>query len=264
MDVVIPLSNQSKNGDFELKYLLRSLERNYADLDLVWIIGNHVPEWLNTKKCELVSLVDQFGPTEQDKNMIHKIGQLCRDYPVSELFLRCSDDNALLMPSRSAAFRFYQEKGPFHTGDIFESAKQEAENTGDHSISLWRKRLVNTGMAMEAIGRPFMNYEIHIPVIYSRSEFSELLTQFPDYAQGEGYTINSLYFNFFATKYAPGSYLMDKYDLRASINGMLTSDADVRERCRGKLFLTYNDDGLNKELRRYLKIQFPTKSKYEL
>ena len=123
IDVVYPLGTGSRWNDNELRYSLRSLEKNFPDLGRVWIVG-HRPAWL-TGVVHVA--MDDVHRHNKDANLIDKILAACRA-GVSERFVRMSDDQVFLRPVRFADMK------PLHYGDI--------TSKSDWPAGGWWRRLV--------------------------------------------------------------------------------------------------------------------------
>ena len=106
MDAVYMNGSESKLDDWELRYSLRSLEKNYKNLERVWIIG-HLPKW-----AKAVTHIDQGDPYRKNKdaNLIAKIVRLGYESSLSEKFIMMSDDHYFLQPSWDSDIKPYYNK----------------------------------------------------------------------------------------------------------------------------------------------------------
>ena len=68
-DVVYFLGSESANQDWELRYSLRSIARNFLDLRKVFIVG-HKPRWLTG--VEHLAVPDRYT-NNKDANLIDKL-----------------------------------------------------------------------------------------------------------------------------------------------------------------------------------------------
>ena len=105
MDVVYILGEGSLCDDEEIRYSMRSLERNMLDLRNVYIVGE-LPEFL--APFEHVPASDGF--TEKWKNAYSKIKKAASLEDLSEEFLLMNDDFFMLEPFTGAEFPFYALK----------------------------------------------------------------------------------------------------------------------------------------------------------
>jgi hypothetical protein len=106
-------------------------------------------------------------------------------------------------------------------------------------------------------GLPAYHFDCHTPILFNKNIFPEVIKQF-NYQEGSGLTMKSLYGN---VVYAEsGKFLNDEkktvfrhYDLD-QLNVRL-EDCD---------FMSFNDEGLNPELKKWLYGHFPNRSRWEL
>jgi hypothetical protein len=237
VDVVIPLGTGSLKNDIELKYCLRSLEKNLINLGNVFLVG-HKPDWI---KGVIHIECQDSNKQNKDANIIRKVTKACQHYRLRENFIRLSDDQVLLKEMNGSA-------------PLLRDIDMNEWLLKMQKINRWKKRFRNTAMLFK---KP-ANFDTHTPQPYKKSEFVQLETIYPDvYKEKGGYTINSLYFNHF-------DYQSDKYSVvyKAEVREPL-GFVKIGEKIKGKLYLSHNGDGLNEHLLSYLNTLFPDKSKFE-
>jgi hypothetical protein len=238
VDVVIPLSNKSKWQDNELRFALRSLEKNLIGLGRIFVVG-HKPPWL--QNVVHIPAEDTFR-RNKDANLITKVLLAC-DNGVSEKFIRQSDDQCLLRPSTAG------ELVPRHVGPL-------APYTGSHG---WLKRMERTRQALQTAGKSAYYFDTHVPTLYDREAFRKAVAGF-DYTSGKGLCINTLYVNG-AGADATGSAPLGSE--RVSIKYRASTADQICEAASTARFLGYNDGCLSRSLKAALLQLFPTPSKYE-
>lgn len=239
IDVVYTLGAGSKWGDNELRYSLRSLEKNFPDLGRVFIVG-HKPDWA----VGVVHIpMEDVHKHNKDANIIDKVLAAC-NAGVTEQFVFCSDDQLFASPVRFADMR------AFHIGDL----KDKPDSFWGGGS--WKNRLKATRDVLAAHGLPTLHYDSHVPTPYSREAFIKAASRF-DYKPGSGYTINTLCCNAAGVKGEP----LGKRKLTIEKAGNDTER--MRNDMRGKWFLGYNDAGLTDELKDVLGEMFPDKSRFE-
>jgi len=142
-DVVIPLGRGSRWGDNELRFCLRALEKNFLDLGNVWIVGEK-PDW-----CVGVRYLrmPDFFTSNKDANLITKVMTACYQHEMTPQFVRSSDDEILLRPTR------FDQMRPYHQGEI----------SRPHG-NRWHRRLDRTGRWLRRRGLTALNYDSHLPV----------------------------------------------------------------------------------------------------
>lgn len=237
MDVVIPLSNGSYWEDNELRYCLRSLEKNLSDLDNVYILG-HCPEW--TKNVVSIPIGDPYSMENKGANIINKLTLICISNGISDNFLFVSDDQVLLKPISSKDIKTY------YVYDL-----SDFNFTGGNKF--WMECLKNTRDTLMKEGKTCYSFEPHTPVIINKNKFKEVMSR---YGWIETlYPTLSLYYNNIIKK---PQQLPDNY--RVFYN-QLYADLSLME---GKTWLGYCDLGLSQGLQKKLGELFPKKSKYEV
>lgn len=105
MDVVYILGSGSLVKNEEIRYSLRSLERNMLDIADVYIVGEK-PEFLK----DFIHIPSQDLSPEKWRNAYKKIKIACADSRISEDFLLMNDDFFMLEPFNGAEFPFYALK----------------------------------------------------------------------------------------------------------------------------------------------------------
>jgi hypothetical protein len=245
MDIVIPLGRNKIRNHWELRYLLRSLSKNFLELEKVWVIGD-LPDWATN--IIHIPFEDSL-PNNKDGNIINKIISICSKPDLSEHFLRCSDDQLLLKPLISSQYGNYYDLSPFPVPPV----------------NKWYKRLVVTKMYCQKNNHmKSHNFDCHIPTIVHKNHFLNFMTDKP-YEKGLGMTINTLYFNQY---YSKTLGVIPSYPLMPSIRANITytiQDADkIKSLLENNLVCCYSDYGMTKEFINQVQIMFPEKSKFEL
>lgn len=239
IDVVYPLSKESRWQDNELRYSLRSLERNLVGLGRIFIVG-HKPAWLTN--VIHVPAADA-NPHNKDANIIDKLLLACHA-GVSDRFLFCSDDQLLLVPTNAADLR------PYHIGCL---KKKPPQFWGG---GRWKRGLRRTYDLLLARRVQTFHYDSHIPQPMDRQQFAEIMGGI-DYYAGDGYTVNTLFFNLALKhhKRLPS--------IKACFERPVIDSGEVRHRIAGKTFLGYNEGGLTPALKVTLAELFPVPSRFE-
>lgn len=245
-DLVIPIGKTPTWGE-ELKYILRSWDKNYEDLGNVFLIGEKV--WIKGKYSWLqnVVIVDCNDPYRQNKdaNIIRKVIKAIDTRKLSDPFIRTSDDQYLL--EKVDNFK------PVYSHDL-----KDKEIRWWNRSSRWKNRLKNTFRTLQRRQKPTFNYDVHFP-LEVRHDFKTIINKYY-YINSAGYTINTLYFNNALRQHKK----MEK--IRVYIDRPM-KEAQIRKEIKDMTFLTYsnknNDRALNVELRKVIKNKFRAKSKFE-
>ena len=162
IDVVYPLGSGSAWDNNELRYSLRSLEKNLLDLGRVFVVGQR-PDWL----VEAMHIpMEDVHRKNKDANLIDKVLAACRA-GVSDRFVRLSDDQCLLQPRSSGQMQAY------HLGPL------DQKPASFWGVGRWKRRLRRTYALLLHEGLPTLHYDSHIPMVYQRDRFVEVMTRWP-------------------------------------------------------------------------------------
>lgn len=236
MDILIPLGTGSNWQNNEIKYCLRSIEKNLIDLDRVFIIG-YLPDFINKDKVVYINYDDPFKHNK-DANIIRKVLKAI-DLGISNNFIRISDDQLFLKPIKSK--------------DIIPLYKFEFNNYDWTKLNNWRRRLKNTYEILKLENKSTFNFDSHIPVVYNGYCFKDVFNKYIWSQENGGYTINSLYFN---------NINCNKVKL---VNEKICFEKENNEEIKlnGEQYLGYNNKGLSIQLKEKIENLFSEKSKYE-
>lgn len=242
IDVVMPLGTGCDwKEHYELKYCIRSLEKNLQGLRNIYIVG-HKPSWI-TNVIHIPA--DDPLPRNKDGNIINKILLACNTKELSDNFLRISDDQMILQPSG------IEELQPNHSGCLSKIQKWRS--------SKWLRRLKRTYEYLKERNLPTYNYDIHIPFVVNKVQFKEVWNNV-DFESDIGYCINTLFFNVSFPNMENISYIWDQ---KCTVEKNIYPKEKIYEMLDGKRFLGYNMYGLNDHLKIVIQELFPHKSKYE-
>jgi hypothetical protein len=233
VDLVYPLGKGSRHDDFEIRFSLRSVEKNLRGVGKIWVVGE-CPEFL--KDVEHIECKDSLF-SNADGNIINKVKEALL-YDVSDPFLFMNDDHFIMNPIDI-------EKIPsFHKGD-FENYKEDW-----YIDTVWRVRAKQTRDILKKNGHTTFNYDIHTPILMNR-DFTEVISKY-DYTIPFGYCIKSLYAN---TKGVKGTLL----------NGekIVFRGPDNFHKADSKIFMSCKDDAITNKFAEYMFNKFSEPSKWE-
>ena len=149
MDIIIPLGIGSRWKNNELRYCLRSLEKNCIDLGNVIIVGEK-PDWI--QNVIHVPCKDAHIPTLSIWNKT-----LAGSYQTKE-FLFCNDDYFFLKPFKAADYKNYY-----------------TDVTGN---SPYKRILKRTVKLCEQSGLTSYNFDVHKPMVFNSALFQETYEYF--------------------------------------------------------------------------------------
>ena len=259
IDVCIPLGTGSKADDFELRICLRAWEQNFAELGRVFICG-HYPAWL---KCVEHLDVPDSDRHDKDANLVRKLLAAC-EAGISKQFVRCSDDEFLMLPSTAADLK------PYHAGDLANRVGSKTYWDGG-----WKLRLRATGHWLRLRNKPTLHYDTHLPKLYDRDLFVQIMRDFPrdayEHARPKrgkwtrlpkkvGFTIDTMYCNM--SGYVNPPQLTT--ELLALTDGSAKWNvAKIYRKLDGKRYVNCNDTGLTDAEKQVLSELFPNPSRFE-
>lgn len=234
MDIVIPLGTRSQWDDNELRYALRSIEKNCINVDQIWIIGER-PAFLSNAIRHIPFLDSSVFPAT---NIMNKILRVCQEPELSEKFLFSNDDifiNKLLdielMPY------LYQ-------GNLARTRHRD----GNYAATI-----SNTFSVLNLSDLPYLHFDIHTPIIYSKNLFPEIMHYF-DWSINHGYAIKSLYCN--TAKIPPTPYIDNK--IRSCLTYL---NMQIAFRYQ---FTSIGDRAVCDSLFRVMNEMYPAPSKFEI
>lgn len=242
IDVIIPLGdNPSKNDNLELRFALRSIEKNLLDVRHVYVVTNKLPDWLDNVihvKCS------DTLKHNKDGNIINKVLAALENsgeqhIDVLDRFVFMADDNIIVKPMKSI------ELGYYHLGSL---AKKKFDINNN-----WHIKLENGLNKLQQEKKPVWNWESHCPVVMEKFKFiNTYRMHYPEFDEEEqGYTIYTMYFN----NYIPKVFTLAK-DIKSTYEDKIDQVKDPK-------FIVYNDKGFTETLQKVLQNMFPGTSKYE-
>lgn len=235
VDVVIPLSNESRSNNDELRIALRSVEKYVKNLGIIWVLGEKVPEWLTNVK--VLAIPDRFKHNK-DANLFTKLLYAARCPLLSENFIFLSDDQLFLKDFDAKTSK-----------TVFNRRGKDRFNT----TSTWHSRMRFTFEYLEKRGINLScNFDAHVPVVYNKRIFASIVEKVP-FTNKLGFCINTLVCGLEGRN--PD---IDQEDVKVTLESPMT-DIIFGD----KLFCGYNDKGFNSALKQKLRELFPLKSKYE-
>jgi hypothetical protein len=175
MDILYILGTGSTWKDNELRYSLRSVEKNIVDSGNVFIVGEK-PDWL--QNVYHISFPDAY----QKKwcNVYSKLTRACKSPALSSDFLLFNDDFFILQPIKAENYPFYFSS-IMATQNSF--LKTKVLTTPEIIASLMPKS-----------HGPVRNFSVHRPVRINKKKYAEMPQ--PDLTMA-GYCGRNYYCNFY-------------------------------------------------------------------
>lgn len=240
IDLVYVVGSGSRWKNNEIRYSLRSVEKNMEGVGNIYVVGAEIPFLQNVIS---IHYPDIFRPTNSAGNVAEKLIRVCKESSLSEDFLFMNDDFIVLK-------KIMAENVPFlFRGDMMDYYP-EYWNGGE-----WRNRKKRTMELMNSLGMETLDYDLHCPIIFNKQLFPEIINRF-DWRSGGGLLYRSLYFN---TLKVSGEQLTNQkrtffksYNLK-----------QIEERTAKPTFMAFSDAGLNGSMKWFLQTNFPGMSRYE-
>ncbi len=242
IDVVYVLGNGSRWNNNEIRFSLRSIEKNGLNVGQIFVVGE-CPDFLSD--VVHIPAEDIFNPNvNADGNIAIKVLTACADQRLSENFLFINDDHILLKPV------LLDEIPTFHKGDMTTYLPIYWQ------LNYWRKRLHRTMETLILKGLSAYHFDCHTPIVLNKISFPEVMSGF-DYTHDIGLTMKSLYGN---SIYSKSGKLLG-HEKKTVFKNFTLQQLDERLSDCG--YMSFNDDGLNNSLKIWLYRQFPIRSKWE-
>lgn len=244
IDIVIPLRNDSKWDNNEIRYCLRSVEKHLTGIRDVYIIG-HKPKFLQNVKHVPMRDTSQWATV----NIRKKLLAACDNPEVSENFLYMNDDHYLLEDYKKDVF--------YHQGPLI-GTHNRSKN------SIYRKIILNT---MEVVGQYHNDFDIHTPVLINKHVFQKSMNQVSwDFNPNEwnekwgGYLIKTTYIHSLFRDY-PQFHSREAED--GKVRDPKADWADIAYLSQFTPVIS-SSDIVGKGMVKFLERMFPEKSKYEI
>lgn len=241
IDLVYVLGTGSGWDNNELRFSLRSVEKNLQGVGKIYVVGEK-PSFLSDQVIH-IPFPDQLGRSNADGNMALKILRACQEPSLSDNFLFMNDDFIISQPIVASQIPW------MHKGDMVNHTE------GFWKSEAYRKRLYRTFRILQERGLPTLQYDYHAPMLMNKRLFPECMEQF-NFQEDIGYTFRSLYGNFYKL---PSEVLSSQ---KKTVYRYFTLDQLrlLLSRCP---FVGYNDNGLNESFHLWMYEKFPEMSRYE-
>jgi|GEM_PF-6833721 len=256
MDIVYFLKH-SRRDDLEIRFSLRSVERNMPWINKVWIFGDR-PSFLSTDTSIVEHVPHEYvarvGPFRTPVTNFFLLFYLSSLIPrLSHEFLHFSDDYVILeplSPEDSKKARVLEDL-----------SKSQSRGKG-----LWKESLWRTYDLLKRLGYPGWNFETHVPTYFTKTRVLEAYCDFRDFiTQDRWYGMLGItaILNHALKKEAMPLVCLAEEGRKIGFYGTPIPYDDIVEKCKNKTFLNFDDDAFDDNLLRYLNELLPNPSKYE-
>lgn len=237
MDLVYTVRDESTWDHNELRYSIRSMAKHLKGFDRVVIVG-HRPDFV--KEVVHIPAEDPYR-YNRARNIYEKILAVCNDPEISDRFICASDDHFLLHDFEAATFP------NFYCCTLQETASKM------HDDNYYKKHVQVTLDVLTAAGLPTINFNVHSPVVYDRTEYLRIISAY-EWDLPKSYLSKSLYLN---SLRAPGQLMAD-----CKIHTPKTRTAIERKISGWPMFST-NEFSLNDAMKFRLQDLYPAPSPWE-
>jgi len=218
----------------ELKYSLRSVEKNFPHRKVVFVGGK--PDGLEP---------DLYIPAEQTQDKWHNSQDLilkaCLDDRLSENIILFNDDFFVLKPIKAL---------PVYVNRTLPELARLVTHNGKRESEYITKRINPCIEKLKARGLPLVNYELHLPMEINRAKMAKI------------YSINPLpeaKRSFYGNLYRIRGQEIDPYKMNDGSVQSLNGEYKV-----GRTFISTTDESWQGRVGEQIRELFPTPSQYEL
>ena len=235
MDLVIPLNNKSNDKDLELKYALRSIEKNMPFVRNLVLVGWR-PNWLHGDIIH-IPCEDMYKNNKlKNQNILQKILIACADEKLSDNFIFTNDDIFVLQEVTELPNYFHGTLNGYITD-------------GKSHYKPYRDAIFASERYLIERNLHTLHYDIHTPIIYNKHKFTEIFKDIKHEV-----VIKSIYGNTVNKNYVS---LVDNKIFKHY------NPEEIIEQNKDQKFLSVNDNAFDTNMKCYLDRLFPKKSKYE-
>lgn len=165
LDVVYVVKDTPENE--ELRYSLRSL-KNLKGIRKVWIFGG-CPNCVNKDIVNHIPM-KQTGNTKWAKSN-SSVKEACQLEAISENFILFNDDFFVM--------KKIEELDYYYHGTLDSRVKEIIGRNVGWRTSGYARRLIKESISLQFMGKPALNYAVHIPMIFNKKQTLDLFEKFP-------------------------------------------------------------------------------------
>ncbi len=237
LHILYPLKKSSVGDCEELRYSLRSLEQNIKEPFDVTIIG-YKPKWLNTKQVRYIYY------SQCDKryhNSLHAIDIMSN---IVDEFILFNDDIYLLQPVTQETF-----KQIYYLQDL-----NKITNWGNR---YYQQKLKEMFYDVKSKGLYGLNYATHTPYLFNSQKVREIIYDVFKLFEKEFVSFESYYYNYIGAE----KVAKQIYPVRVARYDKTPFNPSVAD---GKIYLNFDEDGMQSGIWNFVKSKFNKKSKFEI
>jgi glycosyltransferase involved in cell wall biosynthesis len=234
IDIVYPLGKGSINGNNELKFSLRSVEKHLTGYRNIFVIGEF-PRWGNQN----IKYIKCGETLQKSLNILEKIKIACLDERITDDFLFMNDDHIFLENCDAVTY-------PYYYSDYDKKKILQDRLPIDYYV-----KMIND---TEKLLPGFKYYDIHKPIVINKSKFLDVYNKVLFHSYEHGLLIKSVYCNM------------------SGIKGIAKKDCILRTKedgngiskvTNGHELFSFHDDAVCPVFIDFLDKNYPIKSIYE-
>jgi len=247
----------SEADDSELRYSLRGLEQHLPWIRKVWIFGDR-PQFLSEN--------DEFI-----EHIPHEYVAWIGDFrtPMTNFFLMLYTSS--LIPGLAPEYLWMCDDF-ICVGDLTPTLAtrlrvvEDLTHASFKQRGLWQDSLWRTSALLSRLGYTALNFESHLPTYYRKAWVLEAWCDFQDFVTEDrwyGILGPTAILNHAYTKHRfPVTYRAHE-DKWVGFHGKEPTPDEIRDRCRNKYYLNFDDEAYGPAIRDFLENTFPKPSRYE-
>jgi hypothetical protein len=233
----------------ELKYALRSIERNYVGDFQIVIIGDR-PDWLSDK----ARFIDvPYTGSSPRIDVMHKILAAINDENITDEFFWTNDDI------------YFVNKVTYADLCIVKAMPNDLRSRVDNIAfkTIYTNDLKATCDVLMANHLPTVNYSTHLPYRFEKQKLSALIDRFD--LRSNPFLPEQLYYNVYHADQLPYYTSLDpRNNLLFCIQRPNPDWNAVQTQLRSKKWMNNSEQGMSPAFQQLLSDLFPDKSSFEL
>jgi len=243
-DLIYVLGKGSRWQNREIRYSLRSVAKNLKGVGRIFVVGEN-PGFLSDKVTH-IPVREPFDPRFNPAgNIITKI-LAAEKAGVTGDFLLMNDDFIVLQPIHC------NDVPVLHKGRFSNYDQRKYFNNGNY-----RLRMKKTFGILSDRGVDAYNFGVHVPMPMNMQTIKQMLGSI-NWKEGVGISLRTIYGNL----KVPKSEYVRLQDQKKTVYSHYSLE-QLEARFTGVVFMAFNDRGLNRDLKKFLRTTFPDQSKYE-
>jgi hypothetical protein len=274
-NIVVPLGGRNTHNDMELRYMLRSIDKNFDFEYKVTILSdkNHKIDWLQNVDYKIVEryypprLLKKYNKPHYENyfDTLNKLKITAENNDFVNDILWVYDDILVLKKLDKDSIK------TIYAGGRYEDKKVYWDNI---TRNKWKNTIQQAIQRSKQYGEVYL-YETHLPRYYQRDKLIKLFTTYDFQNMDIPYAPATLYYNMFYKK-PDNMYLVSEdilnNDVKAGFYGTPNTLCDqfpsktkeqVLKYVEGKTFVSYNENGMTEPFLDWMHKTFKKKSRFE-